>query len=35
MNSKFGNLAKKRPEFESALAVPKQLNLKSLAMQPN
>jgi hypothetical protein len=33
MDSKVGNLARRRLEFESAQAVPKQLNLKSLAMQ--
>jgi hypothetical protein len=33
MNSKVGNLARRRLEFESAKALPKQLNLKSLAME--
>ena len=33
VSSKIGNLARRRPEFEQAMPAPKQLNLKSLAMQ--
>ena len=31
MNSKIGNLARRRPEFESGFAAPKQLNLNKLS----
>ena len=33
MKSKVGNMTRSRPPFEPGLLAPKQLNLKSLAMQ--
>src|SRR5690242_5153532 len=33
MNGKVGNMPRMRPQFPPAKAAPKQLNLKSLAMQ--
>jgi hypothetical protein len=33
MTSKLGNLTRRRPEFGQAKPTPKQLNLKSLAME--
>ena len=33
MNSKLGSLTRRRPDFEPGFVAPKQLNLKSLAMQ--
>ncbi len=33
MVSRIGNMPRRRPDFEPGSAAPKQLNLKSLAMQ--